>query len=359
VAQDQAAKPTAPASVPAPSNKLTPPANPGAGVTPAPTLAPTPVDPAQIERWITDLNSDSYTVREAATRNLGQAGRTAVEPLVKAAEGENLEVSARAIRALQLLYFQTEEPVYSAAEKALEKLSESTRRGAARRAIALTAQQVAIQQKRAIQRLESLGAIIKYEGSPTFVPIGANGEKLIREVHLDDKWTGGDQGLSHIRHLSTQGLKVYLIEGTNVSKEGEDSLVKTVPGILIQSRGRALLGVAGATTQRGCEVLEIKSGSGAEKAGLLPGDVFVKYDGIEVKTFEDVIEATRKHRAGDKVVVEIFRGLNENPDKKSITVTLGGWRETLTAPSSRAVEKAEPAEGRLRNGVEIPRKSKD
>jgi hypothetical protein len=40
-----------------------------------------PVDPAKVKRWITDLESDKYALRQEATANLAKTGEQAVPPL--------------------------------------------------------------------------------------------------------------------------------------------------------------------------------------------------------------------------------------------------------------------------------------
>jgi len=47
---------------------------------------------------VSQLGNPKYEIREAATKNLEQLGIDAIEPLLAAAGGENLEATCRAIR---------------------------------------------------------------------------------------------------------------------------------------------------------------------------------------------------------------------------------------------------------------------
>lgn len=59
------------------------------------------------------------------------------------------------------------------------------------------------------------------------------------------------------------------------------------------------------------EVLEVKPGSPAEKAGLLPGDVILGMGDAEIESFDDLVEAIHNLPAGEETHVRILRGLGE------------------------------------------------
>jgi S1-C subfamily serine protease len=69
----------------------------------------------------------------------------------------------------------------------------------------------------------------------------------------------------------------------------------------------------------GALVNDVVAGSPAENAGLRAGDVIVKFDGKDVKTNREVVDAVQTHKPGDKVAVEYVRG----KDKRTATITLG------------------------------------
>jgi len=60
----------------------------------------------------------------------------------------------------------------------------------------------------------------------------------------------------------------------------------------------------------GFYIEEVVDFSPAEKAGIKPGDVIVKFDGEKVTTVNDINKSKGKHKDGDKVKVEIVRDGN-------------------------------------------------
>lgn len=76
-----------------------------------------------IAQWVKDMDSDTFTVREQAVARLTQAGKAAVGPVAKAAKGDSLEVTTRAIKVLKNLMGATDAPAKAAAITALEKLA--------------------------------------------------------------------------------------------------------------------------------------------------------------------------------------------------------------------------------------------
>lgn len=80
-----------------------------------------------------------------------------------------------------------------------------------------------------------------------------------------------------------------------------------------------ILGIQGeARPGEGWEVVSVVPGSGAEEAGLAPGDRVVTVDGSAVDSHEEVREAVRAHAIGEAVPVEFERG----PERRTVTVRL-------------------------------------
>ncbi|MGH7227134.1 MAG: PDZ domain-containing protein, partial [Gemmataceae bacterium] len=71
-------------------------------------------------------------------------------------------------------------------------------------------------------------------------------------------------------------------------------------------------------TPKGIRVERIVPQSEAEKAGLKVGDIIVKIDKTEVKSFRQVVDLFRAHNPGDKVVVKVLRG----KESKDLSVTV-------------------------------------
>ena len=67
----------------------------------------------------------------------------------------------------------------------------------------------------------------------------------------------------------------------------------------------------------GVFVVDIDIGSSAYKAGLSRCDIITDFNGVEIKTSDDLVEALSKYRAGETVVVTVFRFNRTFSDGKS------------------------------------------
>lgn len=92
--------------------------------------------------------------------------------------------------------------------------------------------------------------------------------------------------------------------------KGEDfnSLARTV----------AFLGVFPGEDSQRASVGKVIAGSPAEKAGIRPGDVIVKFDGQPIERYADYLALLRKKKPGDKVELQVRRG----EDTLNFTATL-------------------------------------
>lgn len=85
---------------------------------------------------------------------------------------------------------------------------------------------------------------------------------------------------------------------------------------------RATLGVWGGARGEGKEgyvISRVAAGSGAEKAGLCPGDVLLEIGDAPITGLSDLLAAIRKHKPGDMVTVRYLRG----DEASEVQVVLG------------------------------------
>ena len=67
----------------------------------------------------------------------------------------------------------------------------------------------------------------------------------------------------------------------------------------------------------GAYVDDVSAGSCAEEAGIVAGDIITKMDGEEIKSYDDLKSAIKRHSAGESVEVELYRA----DESRIVTVT--------------------------------------
>jgi len=99
-----------------------------------PEASPAAPAPEKIAALVRELDSDRFAERQAASDELAEIGKPAIEALAEAAVGESLEVTVRSIDVLKKLAGSSDDATKKAAKAALEKIAKSDRPSAARRA---------------------------------------------------------------------------------------------------------------------------------------------------------------------------------------------------------------------------------
>lgn len=103
--------------------------------------------------------------------------------------------------------------------------------------------------------------------------------------------------------------------------------------LFTEDENRAMLGVTTEGDEQGAEIKSITKESAAEKAGLKKGDIITKIGERKVESTDDVTDAIRNHKPGDKVTVTFLR---EGKTQK-VTTELTKWKGVrmngVTAPS--------------------------
>lgn len=105
---------------------------------------------------------------------------------------------------------------------------------------------------------------------------------------------------------------------------------------------RAMLGVVTDENDKGAEINSITKESAAEKAGLKKGDIITNIGSKKIEGAEDVSEAIRSHKPGDKVAITILRDGKE----QKLTAELSKWKgismNTINTPSFKELDIVTP-----------------
>jgi S1-C subfamily serine protease len=84
-------------------------------------------------------------------------------------------------------------------------------------------------------------------------------------------------------------------------------------------------------TEKGVVVTNVIPGSEAEKSGIEVADILVRMDDIEINNVRDLIKVINKHKVGDKVTMEFFRG----PGKVKLKTVLEKAPDTQLPPMAK------------------------
>ncbi len=169
-----------------------------------PSSSPSATSPEQVEAWVAQLSSDSFTERKSATQSLIDAGAAAVEPVVAAALSEDLELPTRCINILKKIFASDDEESKRAAEAALQKLAASKSPFLARRAREAMKNPAPIQPA----RTHRFGGRVQIQVVGGGIQIGGAGLK--RQVEVKD----GDRKV-HISETIGREIVVKVTETKN------------------------------------------------------------------------------------------------------------------------------------------------
>lgn len=292
-------------------------------------------DNAQIDHWIDQLDSDQYQVREEATRELLATGTAALDALTSAASGDRPEPADRAVWILeQLADTGNLDQRQAVLEHMIQLKNWPQVVTDAKDALA------GIKNDAAVEAIQKLGGRVVDQAFDARRP-----QQTYQQVVLDDAWRGGDMGLKHLAGLREVGI--VTVVRTNVSREGleqlkeieslqylhlygtqldesdEAALKQALPGVEIDFRRGALLGIQG-SDMGPARVMSVKVGTAAANADIRRGDIIQKFNGEPVKDFKQLTSKIAECLAGDVATLEIQR----DGQTKEIKVTLGRW-ETL------------------------------
>jgi serine protease Do len=104
-----------------------------------------------------------------------------------------------------------------------------------------------------------------------------------------------------------------------------------------EDENRAMLGVVTDSDEKGARITTVNKESCAEKAGLKKDDIITKIDDAKVEDAEDVSQAIRKHKPGDKVSISFLR----DGKQQKVTAELGKWKGIRMGANAFAIPRGE------------------
>jgi hypothetical protein len=252
-------------------------------------------------------------------------------------------------------------PLTTAAEDALDRLAHTDATVASYAEAALS-RHAMLRENRAIAAIREAGgrvvfqeesepfqdaiameAMLAYDEEPSEAPVTPE-LRMIWQVYILPEWTGGTDGLQHLRRLRiNRGLVVYLIDGCGLTVDDIKPLSADVAGVEPFTRGAATLGVS-AYDPTNCQITRLIPGLAAANAGLPIGTVIHRVGKERVRNFQDLVDRLRNHKPGEVVTLSVSRASANytfdplpsddvpEDEMRKIDVTLSSWAEMPDFP---------------------------
>ncbi len=154
---------------------------------------------------------------------------------------------------------------------------------------------------------------------------GDKKEKMVIEVEGDKVTVNGKD----VKDIKDGNFQVYNMTGKRVwsGAPGQGNWNFSFNendhfSLFSEDENRAMLGVTTEGHDKGAEIKSITKESAAEKAGLKKGDILIKIDDKKIETTDDVTEAIRAHKPGEKVNISYLRDGKE----QKTSAELGKWK---------------------------------
>ncbi|MEA3155850.1 MAG: serine protease Do [Betaproteobacteria bacterium] len=139
--------------------------------------------------------------------------------------------------------------------------------------------------------------------------------------------TGGFMGLSFAIPIDVANEVVQQLKSTG-------RVIRGRIGVVIQPVTRELADGFGLQKPQGALVNSVEKGGPAEKAGVEPGDVILKFDGKAVSSSEDLPRVVGATKPGSRVTMQIWR----NKTARDVQVTVAELQDDRAAQQKRGAK---------------------
>ena len=155
--------------------------------------------------------------------------------------------------------------------------------------------------------------------------------------------TGGYMGVSF-------AIPIDLAMGVQEQLRSKGRVQRGRIGVAIQEVTRQLADSFGLPRAAGAIVSSVELDGPAARAGVLQGDVILRFGGREVDASSDLPRIVAAVEPGSLVAVDVFRG----GAPLSVQVTVGEWQDPKEAPVAGAPTRLLPAPNRLGLVLTLP-----
>ncbi len=155
---------------------------------------------------------------------------------------------------------------------------------------------------------------------------GSDDEKTIIEINGDKVTINGKD----VKDNKDVQVSIHRIKtgahGLSIAGNGKDNWAFNFDNeglsLLTEDANRAMLGVVTDNNDKGAKISSVSKESAAEKAGLKKDDIITKIANKTIENTEDVAEAIRAHKPGEKITISVLRDGKE----QKLTAQLSNWK---------------------------------
>jgi serine protease Do len=167
--------------------------------------------------------------------------------------------------------------------------------------------------------------IIRKTDDKTKTVVEINGDKITVNGKPIEELKDGDVTVHRNKYKTMEDVNYYGTPRTRVSGQGGQSFNwNDGDGFNMYhvDENRAMLGVVTEEVEGGVKVTELTDESAAKKAGIKEGDIITKIGDTKIEDPDELSEAVRNHKPGEKVAVTLLRDKKE----QKVTAELGKWK---------------------------------
>jgi serine protease Do len=165
--------------------------------------------------------------------------------------------------------------------------------------------------------------IIRKSDDKAKTVIEINGDKITVNGKPIEDLKDDDITVHRNKYKTMDGLNAYNLQRTRIGGGGNFNWDNGDTFKMFDlDENRAMLGVVTEEVEGGVKVTEITDESAAKKAGIKEGDIITKIGETKIEDPDQLSEAVRKHKPGEKVTVTVLRDKKE----QKITTELGKWK---------------------------------
>ena len=164
--------------------------------------------------------------------------------------------------------------------------------------------------------------IIRKSDDKTKTVVEINGDKITVNGKPIEDLKDGDITVRRGKYKTMEGLNYYSTPRTRTGVQSFNWDNGDGLNMYHVDENRAMLGVVTEDAEGGVKVTEITDESAAKKAGIKEGDIITKIGDTKIEDPDQLSEAVRKHKPGEKVAVTLLRDKKE----QKVTAELGKWK---------------------------------